>query len=89
MTYATPYMMSDQPPPRVPPKKIPDPNPPCTDCPHSAMDHNGDGYGSDKQGPFDWFLCPVEGCGCRVKGYLHVKQPMHPTMASTGALYDL
>jgi hypothetical protein len=53
------------------------------------MDHNGDGYGTDKTGPFDWFLCPVEGCDCRVKGYLHVKQPMRPTMASTGALYDL
>ena len=85
MTYATPY----GPAPVPAPKKQPDPNPPCLACPHSAMDHNGDGWGTDEKGPFDWFLCPVEGCGCRVKGHLHIKQANPPTMSSTGALYDL
>jgi len=64
----------------------PDPDLPCTDCPHSAMDHNGDGWGINVVGPFDWFLCPVEGCGCRVKGYLHAKPPIVPSLSSTCVL---
>ena len=67
----------------------PAPDPTCTDCPHPAWDHNGDGWGVDDQGPFDWFRCPE--CDCRVKGHLHIKEanPLFPTsnaeMVASGA----
>ena len=62
----------------IPTKKVEepeeDPDPPCTDCPHSAMSHNGDGWGTDERGPFDWFLCQEADCDCRVKGHLHITE---------------
>lgn len=62
----------------------PKPDPTCQECPHPALDHNGDGWGDDEFGPYDWFACPVEGCECRMKGYLHIK-PAGALYGSTGA----
>ena len=46
-----------------------DPDPPCTDCPHSAFDHEGDGWGEDDTGSWTWFKCFDSTCDCRVKGH--------------------
>lgn len=48
----------------------PDPNPPCLNCPHPALDHEGDGWGADETGSWDWFKCFDPDCDCRVKGFL-------------------
>ena len=42
----------------------------CSSCKHSALDHEGDGYGLDIQGSYDWFACFEPDCSCRVRGYI-------------------
>jgi hypothetical protein len=85
MSYGMPFYPQHPLPAKKEPEPEPDPNPPCTECPHPALDHNGDGWGVDDLGPFDWFACPD--CDCRVKGYLHIKE-INPLTYTTTVLPD-
>ena len=42
----------------------------CTQCSHPAREHEGDGWGGDETGTWDWFACFEKDCDCRIKGFL-------------------